>query len=823
MVRFQEEWQKIALGALLHDIGKLIHRHDEYKTKYPQLGNQHQALSVWFYKELVEYKIVEDDEIVTTIIQRHHESGVISEQFRVDKIKDVKLKQLALLVSRADNYSSNERGNEEKENLAEENKKTWNNFRTTPLQSIFSVTNLKENSYKINPSFFRLREFSDFSSDNIFALENHKENYEGDLKKQIESFMDEVYHIRANDFNSLFNNLLFLIEKYTWCIASDTQGKTNDIPLYDHLKTTSAIALASYKYQMEFEKVTQVRIKDGENEPQFLIIGGDLTGIQSFIYNLGASTYGAKRLRARSFYIKSLTEILSYKIIKELELTPANIVMQAGGKFHIIAPNIESTRVKLFALEKELTNELYNKFKGEIFIALDMVEVSGKGLKDKYVNIMEDLEVKLNKKKKNKFADKILNNPIFENEIYGKGQGTSLCPVCQREIFNEGNHCKICDEQIKIGSKLVKTEYMGIYAVEEKINFEFSFLGLGIKLYDDKKEIREKNLITLVNFKYDSPLYVYPEIRGSYGSYVPIDSEKTVMEFEEIAKGAKGVKNLGVLKADVDNLGNIFGTGLGDDNQSISRVANLSKLMDTFFSKFIEETIRVKRVIKYKNVDIDLKNFYLVYAGGDDLLIVAPWNELIFFSKWLSDKFKEFTLNPNFTISCGIHLMNHSDPFYIASEKAGEMEERAKTSGKNGLAIWDRYIPWDKFDEVFISYGEKIAEYNNDGVYTQSFLYRLLKYTEMAEKYHNKKDVWALSFISKFNYDVERNLKEKLLKTFNKDIKDLEYIPHWTLIYKVFYAIDENGNVKNEAVEFLGKYMRVALNYAVRINREGDK
>lgn len=245
--------------------------------------------------------------------------------------------------------------------------------------------------------------------------------------------------------------------------------------------------------------------------------------------------------------------------------------------------------------------------------------------------------------------------------------------------------------------------------------------------------------------------------------------------------------------------------------------------MDTFFSKFIEETIRVKRVIKYKNMDIDLKNFYLVYAGGDDLLIVAPWNELIFFSKWLSDKFKEFTLNPNFTISCGIHLMNHSDPFYIASEKAGEMEELAKTSGKNGLAIWDRYIPWDKFDEVFISYGEKFAEYNTDKVYSQSFLYRLLKYTEMAEKYVNNKDIWALSFVSKFNYDVERNLKEKLLKTFNKDIKDLEYIPHWTLIYKMFYAIDDNGNVKNEAVDFLGKYMRVALNYAVRINREGDK
>ncbi len=102
---------------------------------------------------------------------------------------------------------------------------------------------------------------------------------------------------------------------------------------------------------MEFDKVTQKRIKDGNEELQFLVIGGDLSGIQSFIYNLGANKSGAKRLRARSFYIKTLSEVLSYRIIKDLELTPAHIVLQAGGKFHIIAPNTEDTTTKLKLIE----------------------------------------------------------------------------------------------------------------------------------------------------------------------------------------------------------------------------------------------------------------------------------------------------------------------------------------------------------------------------------------------------------------------------------------------------------------------------------------
>ncbi|WP_319371666.1 type III-A CRISPR-associated protein Cas10/Csm1 [uncultured Ilyobacter sp.] len=816
MLRINEEWQKVALGALLHDIGKMIHRHNDYKNLIPELGTKHQSLSVWFYKELVKHKIVNDDELITTIIQRHHEDSRIDEQFRVQELKDDNLKKLSLIVSRADNYSSSERSDEEADYS-----KGSNNYKTTPLQSVFSRVSLEECIKEISPSFFKL---SPLDSEGIFSKENHRENYSGDLKKLIESFMDEVYRIRADDFHTLYNNLLFLIEKYTWCIASDTQGKVNDIPLYDHLKTTSAIALSSYRYQMEFEKVTQSRIKNGDTENQFLIIGGDLSGIQSFIYNLGSQSRGAKRLRARSFYVKTLSEILSYRIIKDLELTQGHIVLQAGGKFHIIAPNTNSVRIKLKKIEKEVLDEIFLEFKGEIFIALDAVEASGKMLNGNYNEITEQLEIKLNKKKKTKYSEKIMANPVFENPIYGDGQGARLCPVCQRELFNKGEMCKSCEKQVRIGSKLPHTEYM---AITNSGKGDFSFLGLGVMLIEDKKNIPE-NLFLLVNYKEENPLYVYPEIRGSYGAYTPLKGRE-IMEFEEIAEKATGVKNLGVLKADVDNLGNIFAVGLKE--QSISRVANMSKLLDSFFSKFIEDKIRESRVkpIEYKGIALDLSNFYLVYAGGDDLLIVAPWNELIYFSKWLRDKFSEFTKNENFTISCGLHIMHHKDPFYIASEKAGELEEMSKTSGKNGLSIWDRYIHWDDFDRVFIEYGERLSKYSKkdykegkEPLYSQSFLYRLLKYTAMAEKYLYKKDINSLSFISKFNYDVERNLKGKIMKVYNKTEAELEYVPQWSLIKNAFYIIDKEKNINKKAIDFLGRHMRVALNYAVRKNREGD-
>lgn len=812
MVKYTAEWQKIALGGLLHDIGKLIHRNDEYAKLIPTLGKQHQALSVWFYNELVKDKKVEDDELVRTVIQRHHESGLISEEFRVDKIKDVELKQMALLVSRADNYSSKERN---EEGIADDTKSTT--YKSTPLESIFAGIKLdKELPREKIISNFRLKPFD---SETMFPSTNHKSNSQGELKNLIEDFVGEVYKIVAYDFHSLYTQLLFLIEKYTWCIPSDTQNNISDIPLYDHLKTTSAIALASYGYQMEFDKITQVRIKEGKDEKQFLIIGGSLSGIQSFIYNLGSQKNGAKRLRARSFYVKTLAELVAYRIIKDLELTPANIVMQAGGKFQIIAPNTQDTTTKLKLIEKELLDELYNKFKGEIYIALAVVEAGGNELNGDYTKLNEELNYSLDRNKKSKFGKMILNNPVFENKLYGKGQNASLCPICQKELFVEGDKCLTCDEQIKLGEKLPNTEYL---AVLNGGKGDFSFLGFTVKLIEDIKYM-PKDLYLLINYHSDNLLGGYPEIKGSYGGYIPTNSSKETLTFEDIADGSTGVKNLAILKADVDNLGDIFGRGL--QKHSISRIANMSKLLDSFFSTYLVDLIiRGKsKKLDYKGKIIDLSKFYLVYAGGDDLLIVAPWNELIYFSKFLSDKFREFTNNKEFTISCGIHLMNHSDPFFIASEKAGDMEDLAKVSGKNGLGIWERYIPWDKFDEIFLNSAEKYSEYNEiDKVYTQSFVYRLLKYTEMAEKYSNDKEVWQLSFISKFNYDVQRNLKEKMMKKYNKSEKELSSVPQWSKVWKDFYVLDDNKNIDNNRLEFLSKYMRVILNYAVRKNRKGD-
>ncbi len=836
MLKFKHEWEKIALGSLLHDIGKLFNRHSEYRQK-GELGGTHPSLSVWYYNQLVNKGIVEKDEIVETVIQRHHEYYSMEDSFLVQKIENKRLKALAMLVSRADNYSSMERDEDEREG-----EKKGIVYSEVPLDSIFSRVSLEKKSENKNIveelSAYRLGENL---PQNMFP--ERKIRYTQDeLKKIIENFYEDSMKIVGDSFMSVYTQLLTLIEKYTWCLPSDTQHQYADIPLYDHLKTTSAIALANYHFIDETGKFdgtghgSQSEIQKSAEREDFLLIGGDISGIQNFIFNIGTEKNGAKRLRARSFKVKMLTDIVTYRIIMDLELTPANILMNSGGKFTILAPNTESVVERINKIEKELELELYLKYKGEIYIALSTTPICGNSLAGekikfdengnqiiskekedikKFTDITRELNVKLDKKKKRKFEKLIIELPIFESELYGEGKNSKLCTTCGRELVEDGrDKCLICEKDIELGGQLPETEYLAVRKAlkdknENKGKNTIEFLGVSVELLSQKElKALKDDLWFIVNLKNSELFGYYPQISGSYGGYIP--KGKT---FEDIAKGATGVKNLGILKADVDNLGLIFSNGFkfNETKVSVSRISNLSKMLDTFFSKFIESSIEHKSLKQGSlGMEIDTSDFYVVYSGGDDLMIVAPWDKLILFSQFLNDKFSEFTRNDYFTLSMGLELAKVGEPFYQCAKSVEEAEKNTKNSGKNGITIFDRYLPWDKFSEV-IRLGELIYTNLKNGAISQSFVYRLLKYTEMAEKYLEG-EAYYLTFISKYNYDVTRNFKEKDNK------KDLEIIKK---LNAYFIGIDDNGNFNKEKIEFVAKYMRIAINYAVRKNREG--
>lgn len=824
MVIIKNDFERIALGGLLHDIGKFLNRSNSY-VKNSSSG-MHPFLSGYFIDFLVENKIIQEDYRLKEIVKKHHEGIGFPEEINVNGIKDdVNLKKLALIGARADNYSSMERQEDENYNFGK------NNFRETPLDCLFEGISLGEKEEEKNSCDFsyKLREFN---YENIFP-KGKKTNSQEELDKLIEKFLIDVKTIKTKSFNSFFVNLLDCIKKYCWCIPSDTQKNICDLSLFDHLKTTSAIAVASYNYHLwnrgNIENIKQVDIKNGKEENHFLLIGGDISGIQQYLYNVETTDSIAKRLRARSFFIKLLSDISSYKIINSLELLPVNIIISSGGKFYILAQNTEDTIEELQKIKKDINKTLYEDYLGQLYLNLEWTELSGNELGLKFSNKYDELNDKLEEGKGKKFSNEILNTPIIEKELYNKNEKITLCKICKKELIKENQEeCPKCKKDFAFGGLLPKMSKLAFYNEKdiEEDNRTISLFGITCKIYKEKENI-EGNPFLVHYYETENKERIFPMIQDFYGGYAPVDSNGEVKTFEEIALESSS-KDLGILKGDVDNLGLIFSIGLrreevNEENEkikeknvtSISRISTLSRMLDSFFSLCLPKKLQ----------ENEKESYYVVYAGGDDFMIVGSWEKLIFLSKKIQEEFKRFTgENPNITLTCGISITKPKEPIYFGSHWATEAEEKGKESGKNGLVLFDKYIPWHDFPKVF-----SLAEFidRNSEIYNQSFLYRLLTYTDMAEKYLDTKNGKYLKYISDFTYDIGRNIVPKLKEKYKNEklsedeirekIKNDEIIKKLTDYFSIDTIFDEKAKHRKD---FIGKYMRVVLNYVVRKNRE---
>ncbi|MEZ4661479.1 MAG: hypothetical protein R2911_28345 [Caldilineaceae bacterium] len=112
---------------------------------------------------------------------------------------------------------------------------------------------------------------------------------------------------------------------------------------------------------------------------------------------------------------------------------------------------------------------------------------------------------------------------------------------------------------------------------------------------------------------------------------------------------------LGVVKMDVDQLGLLLAQGLGSKATSISRVAAFSRMLDMFFSGWVDSRLRHILLHEggkpaYANVNgrqqpvaNPLHNMYTVYAGGDDLLWWGPWDWAVTAARELQKDFARYT------------------------------------------------------------------------------------------------------------------------------------------------------------------------------------
>ncbi|MDP2752848.1 MAG: type III-A CRISPR-associated protein Cas10/Csm1 [Nitrospirota bacterium] len=391
-----KDYEKLMLAAVVHDIGKFWQGTGE--------SRKHQELGAKFLRE----HIPEQWQDAAGIISMHHETGKLgSGGYELLKI---------LMVS--DWLSSGERDDRDEDDLG----KRINE----PLISIFSEINLgidqQNKKWRIPLKILSLDENSLFPK-----IEDGKVDLKSDYRNLWNKFIGEVDTIKGiSNFNKYFNSLYYILQKYAWCIPSAVYKNTPDISLFDHLKTTCAISACLYKFHDSINQWGGESIKD-RNTQKFLLIGGDISGIQKYIYDIASVGVGgvAKRLRARSFYISMISEVVTQRLLDEFNLPSVCNIISSGGRFFIIAPNTETTNDKFVNIKKNVSEWLFNEFHGNLYLNLEYIEFSGKGLEignssseSGFSRVFDRISDKLDSAKLHKFNEILVSENKWNETSY---------------------------------------------------------------------------------------------------------------------------------------------------------------------------------------------------------------------------------------------------------------------------------------------------------------------------------------------------------------------------------------------------------------------
>jgi len=809
MIKNKKEIRNLlAIGALFHDIGKIIIRAlwSETEQYFKQIEKEKH------YKEEFKYahaystyeflKNIIDNSVILASSYHHNPNGA-QEEFKF----------YAQIYQLADYYSSSERSVKErieKENLLRvifqnikiPKNETKNQELSLEQEYFYNLQPLQINNKIIFP--IKKEDLKNF--DEITAYKNLWQGFQNEFNILKHTYIKMK---KLNSSEKFLMALYHLIYKYFWCVPASTYDPERkerhypDISLFDHLRVCSAFSTSLYTdYNLNIIK--------SENKPEekikLIFLKGDISGIQKFLYGITNIKGVAKRLRGRSSFLALLSDLVAKALLNKFGYPFVNILYSGGGHFEIVLGYDDGIEKELDEFSKEIEETLFKEFCGTLGLVLGYSEINLTDLRNREVyknKITKNLYEILDKNKKQKFKGMLINYStdqlldMVNQEFKDIEKNYTVCPSCQVVITEEKgeeekNICNWCEIFREIGEIIPKAKYL-VFS-KEKLNdlsgfyidkiggvyFLENLSGISIHI----KENTEVYILNDTNFLKESK----DKCDGFklIAQIVPLkDTKSEVMSFEELVEKSEGDKKLAFARGDVDNLGLIFMQGLGED-YSISRIATLSRSLDLYFSGYFNYLFNLK---EFKN------KIYVLYAGGDDFFIIGPWNKVLEALKRIREDFKKYACNnKDIDLSCGVFVGRDSYPIRFAGDLTGSEEYKAKRI-KPAIRVLGESLKWEEYSkalddaEIMINLVEK----NIVGRSLFYKFYQLLERFKIEEKFSKNKESFNVHvrFYPLFYYFLYRNVKSE---------KERENVTNF------FIETNKNYQVRKEAL-FKAKYV----------------
>lgn len=714
----KENEVKLIVGSLLHDIGKVIYRTGD--------GRKHSKSGYDYLREEVG---IQDKDILDSVL--YHHADMLCRA-------DIPANSNAYITYIADNIASaTDRRDKGTEDYGFE--------MAMPLQPVFNILNGNSDNEYYRPTMLR-------EDDINYPVKEQKcfdQSFYRDVKERITITLKGIKF----DDEHYVNSILSVLEATMSYLPSSTSKKeVADISLYDHVKLTAAISSCVYQYLKEkdiddYRECLYKKSQDFYGEKAFLLYSMDLSGIQDFIYTIHSKD-ALKTLRARSFYLEIMMEHMIDTLLERLSLSRANLLYAGGGHCYMILPNTAAVKDTLAKFMSDINEWLTENYDIALYVADGYAEASADNLKNvpekSYGELFKTMSNAISEKKSNRYTIEQIKSLNSSKKI----QYSRECRICKRlDRVNDEGVCSICDAMRKASKAIMNEQFFVIISSEAENGLPLPcgawMIAESEQKLRDRMQYQPQSLIRAYSKnRYYTGLDVASRIW--VGNYCGDDCQ-TMEDLARHSFDSGAVRRIGVLRADVDNMGQAFTSGFAEKYNTISRTATLSRQLSMFFKCYINTLLAEKEYMIGESSGG--RSATIVYSGGDDLFIVGAWNDIVELAVDIRRNFKKYTLG-TLTLSAGIGMYDSGYPISRIAYEVGDLEEDSKNlPGKDAItllpdgevheivfnketvSISDATYNWDIFEKKVIE--EKYSTirdfFDNSSDRGSAFLYRLLE------------------------------------------------------------------------------------------------
>lgn len=505
--------------------------------------------------------------------------------------------------------------------------------------------------------------------------------------------------------------LYLLLGKYTaQVVASPTLP---DVSLFD-LNHVSAAIVSCLRAVTDGEIKRWADLRDealfGATTALAALVGGDVSGVQEYIYGITDHDSATRALRGRSFYLQLLTDAAARKTLRTFDLPITSFIYGGGAHFFILAP-YQVVTDKFAELQRELSRVIFEAHGHALYLAMGCTSIT---LADFAIGKMSARWTALH----GEFRQ-------AKNRRYVEFSGT---PEWGMFFAPQPHRAPDFTLDIERGSALVHAQTVAYGIVPFGSNGDaLAALGLRVALNDPDESLSDAEYIVQYSFSDAAPhpvtLHNIAVVQGTRYTLNLVPDRATFDELAELPAWVDpdhkphGIQRLGVLRMDVDNLGSIFQTGLGKQ-ATLARLTALSRTLATFFEGRVAELCQhIETTYKVVNSTYKDRVIYGVYAGGDDVFLVGAWHLMPQIGALIRTEFGLLTgQHPDLTLSAGVALVSQKYPLYRAAADAHDAldnakgyESKALDRKKDAISFLEEVYPWRAADWQGFTYVQQWA------------------------------------------------------------------------------------------------------------------